>query len=133
MNDKSEIIGKVAEGFVNALLFSSCNEEGDYYDDLGVEASSQLKEEAHHLCGLFYDENEKDCTLFAQQYQPSQGHDVWECLGHDLWLTSAGHGVGFWDRGLGELGERLTAACSYVRPYAHREIYLGDDDLIYLA
>lgn len=29
---------------------------------------------------------------------------------HDLWLTRNGHGAGFWDRDLGELGERLTAA-----------------------
>jgi hypothetical protein len=29
---------------------------------------------------------------------------------HDLWLTRNGHGCGFWDRGLGELGERLTAS-----------------------
>ena len=32
----------------------------------------------------------------------------WEQLGHDLWLTRNGHGAGFWDRGLGALGERLT-------------------------
>lgn len=30
--------------------------------------------------------------------------------GHDLRLTSGGHGAGFWDRGLGELGERLSDA-----------------------
>ncbi len=30
--------------------------------------------------------------------------------GHDFWLTRNHHGCGFWDRGLGELGDRLTAA-----------------------
>lgn len=30
--------------------------------------------------------------------------------GHDLWLTRNGHGAGFWDRGYGELGARLTDA-----------------------
>lgn len=30
--------------------------------------------------------------------------------GHDFWLTRNRHGAGFWDRGLGEAGERLTAA-----------------------
>lgn len=29
-------------------------------------------------------------------------------LGHDLWLTRNGHGAGFWDRGTGAKGERLT-------------------------
>lgn len=31
--------------------------------------------------------------------------------GHDFWLTRNGHGAGFWDRGLGELGDKLTKAC----------------------
>lgn len=30
--------------------------------------------------------------------------------GHDLILTANGHGAGFWDRGLGEAGDRLTQA-----------------------
>lgn len=40
-----------------------------------------------------------------------------EASGHDLWLTQAGHGCGFWDRGLGELGERLTDAAKLFGPY----------------
>ena len=28
--------------------------------------------------------------------------------GHDLFLTQNHHGAGFWDRGLGEVGNRLT-------------------------
>jgi len=28
--------------------------------------------------------------------------------GHDLWLTRNGHGAGFWDRDLGEAGDKLT-------------------------
>lgn len=30
--------------------------------------------------------------------------------GHDIILTANGHGAGFWDRGLGEAGDKLTAA-----------------------
>lgn len=29
-------------------------------------------------------------------------------VGHDFWLTRNGHGTGFWDRGLGEAGDRLS-------------------------
>ena len=32
-------------------------------------------------------------------------------IGHDLYLTIAGHGVGFWDRGLGDLGDKLSEVC----------------------
>jgi hypothetical protein len=30
--------------------------------------------------------------------------------GHDFFLTRCGHGAGFWDRGYGELGRKLTDA-----------------------
>lgn len=30
--------------------------------------------------------------------------------GHDFWLTRNGHGAGFWDRGYGDAGDRLTEA-----------------------
>ena len=32
-----------------------------------------------------------------------------EQIGHDFILTRNGHGAGFWDRGLGDRGERLSA------------------------
>jgi hypothetical protein len=51
-----------------------------------------------------------------------------EQFGHDLWLTRNGHGTGFWDRGLGTLGERLTeAAHSFGEAYP----YVGDDGKLY--
>jgi hypothetical protein len=36
------------------------------------------------------------------------GYDRNELFGHDFYLTREHHGVGFWDRGLGELGDYLT-------------------------
>ncbi len=60
--------------------------------------------------------------------------DLWEMapgsIGHDFWLTRNGHGAGFWDRGLGERGARLTAAC---KPYGEVNLYLTDDRHIALA
>ena len=134
MNDKSGIIAQIVQGYVAACLWASVDQddEGNQTFFNEFEPSAQLKGEAFQLCALFYDANESDCNLFAEQYQPSQEHNVWGCIGHDLWLTSQGHGVGFWDRGLGELGEKLTEACQ-VRPYAYRDAYIGEDSLIYLS
>ena len=39
--------------------------------------------------------------LIASKLDPGQ-------IGHDFILTRNGHGTGFWDRGLGEIGDRLT-------------------------
>jgi hypothetical protein len=37
----------------------------------------------------------------------------WAAIGHDLWLTCNGHGVGFWDRDElpEDVGQRLTEVC----------------------
>lgn len=40
--------------------------------------------------------------------QPSRQFDRNELFGHDFYLTREGHGAGFWDRGLGTLGDYLT-------------------------
>ena len=42
-------------------------------------------------------------------------------IGHDLWLTRNRHGSGFWDRGLGDLGQVLTK-CAHSYGEAYLEI-----------
>lgn len=48
---------------------------------------------------------------YAEQMITQQHHHLnhtFEHCGHDLYLTSHHHGAGFWDRGLGDLGDELT-------------------------
>ncbi len=71
----------------------------------------------------------EDCTAF----QADQADDLAACetdsqAGHDFWLTRNGHGAGFWDRGLGAAGDRLTDAA---HAYGESSWYVGDDGLIY--
>jgi hypothetical protein len=63
----------------------------------------------------------------VRAYLAAFGGDAGQ-LGHDLWLTRNGHGVGFWDRGLGALGDRLTA---HAQSFGEIHLYVGDDGLIY--
>ena len=51
-------------------------------------------------------------------------------LGHDLWLTRNHHGAGFWDRGYGPDGDRLTQLC---KPMGTDDAYIGDDGTIHLT
>lgn len=58
--------------------------------------------------------------------------------GHDFWLTRNEHGVGFWDRGLGEVGDELSAACGWrargeANPFPGVDVYIGDDLKIYIV
>jgi hypothetical protein len=52
-----------------------------------------------------------------------------EYAGHDFWLTRNGHGAGFWDRGLGSVGDKLTKAC---KTFKECNPYVGDDGQIYI-
>ena len=48
-----------------------------------------------------------------------------ELSGHDFALTRNRHGAGFWDRGLGEIGDMLTDEC---KPYGAHTLILCVDE-----
>ncbi len=85
---------------------------------------------------------EADCAAFLARVTPADQATYTEALnrpgewsgeehmGHDFWLTRNRHGVGFWDRGLGDLGERLT---ELAHSFGETDLYLGDDGKLYLT
>lgn len=77
---------------------------------------------------------QSDCDAFRAannipEYNDSTYSDE-EKAGHDFWLTRNGHGAGFWDRGLGDIGEELTEAA---HAFGEQDLYVGDDGKIYIA
>lgn len=70
----------------------------------------------------------------AEAFQKAEAKDLKESglsdsdAGYDFWLTREGHGTGFWDRGLGDVGERLSKAA---KAYGEFDLYVGDDGKIY--
>ena len=48
-----------------------------------------------------------------------------ELAGHDFALTRNGHGTGFWDRGLGTIGDMLTEEC---KPYGAHHVIIDVDE-----
>lgn len=74
------------------------------------------------------DEMRSDCESFAESnIRDLSGMDP-DFAGHDFWLTRNGHGAGFWDRGLGDRGDRLTEAA---HGYGESDLYVGDDGNIH--
>lgn len=95
------------------------------FDDLAPGTLEMIKT----ACAKFQDENRDDLEEAYTKFH-SNGNAYDEAsAGHDFWLTRNHHGVGFWDRGLGELGDRLTKAS---HGYGEVDCYLGDDDLVYV-
>jgi len=69
----------------------------------------------------------KDCQKFYAE-MPEADEWSFEQLGHDFWLTRNRHGAGFWDRGHGEIGEKLT---DLAHKFGEFDLYVGDDGKIY--
>ena len=80
-------------------------------------------------CQRFQTENEADLQKAYKLYKIAGNWTVEEQAGHDFWLTRNGEGAGFWDRGLGDVGEDLTKAC---RKYKSCYLYIGDDKRLYV-
>ena len=53
-----------------------------------------------------------------------------EMAGHDFWLTRHSHGAGFWDRELGEVGDKLTEAC---KAFGECWVVVGDDGRLHIG
>ena len=115
-------------GYIECALWSESidhdtSESFDFanYDatDLSADAVARIKAD----CADFQQANAADLAAYAQRFTLAQA-------GHDFWLTRNRHGAGFWDRGLGELGTRLSTAA---HAYGSCSLALGDDGQIYVG
>lgn len=114
---------KFLDGYITCALWSST----DWSDDSGGEPLDANYDRSD-LSEACLEEFKRDCADFQDANADDLADIDCEQAGHDFWLTRNGHGAGFWDRGLGELGERLTNAC---KPYGSVDLYVGDDGQIH--
>lgn len=111
------------DGYLECALWSSTDNSDDsggnpLDDNYGPEDFSPTSLKAARAdCESFVDANRDDLV--------ASGLDAGQA-GHDFWLIRNGHGAGFWDRGLGEVGERLSDAC---KPYGSVDLYVHDGEV----
>jgi len=106
--------------YVNTLLWSETDDNGnpldDNYDESDIDPTGT--EEMRGDCDDFIAANVADLAdIDAAQ------------AGHDFALTRNQHGAGFWDRGLGDLGDRLSDAA---KVYGTQGLSAGDDGTLYV-
>ncbi len=111
---------KMVHGYLTCLLWSELDNEGNPLDDeysISYVHSDSVKA------------TEESCIKFIELsgdllkgLEPSQ-------IGHDFCLTRNGHGVGFWDRGLGQIGDDLSAICEVMKSV---DIFEGDDCMLHI-
>jgi hypothetical protein len=108
-----------AQQYLETALWSSSDEDGHPLDDQ-FDVSDFAPEAIQQA--------EKDCLDFLSTNDVGDLDE--EQVGHNFWLTRNRHGAGFWDLGLGALGDRLTKAAHV---YGECDVYLGDDGKLYLS
>ena len=128
-------------GALDALLWTgSCNGTAVHDDCRGEDCDSGLDDLGYtsddFAPGAAYEVTEDLADFMTRclaqrpecfadvRYQADPG-----AVGHDFILTSQGQGVGFWDRGLGELGTWLT---EQAETHGGLNACLGDDNMIYV-
>lgn len=118
-------------GYMITALWSSHDEEGNHLDsmhDIG-DIAEETKQEMISDCADFQESNQELLEEAYKLYSPHSDFPSVECsAGMDFWLTRNGHGAGFWDRGFGELGEKLTDAA---KVYSSYDLYIGDDNQVH--
>lgn len=113
---------KFLQGYFAAMIFCGLpDEDSPDFDDL----SEKLKNETKATCQRFFNKNisliNNACNRIGYGYSVA---------GMDFFYNRNGHGVGYWDRDLGELGDQLS---DLSKKMGEHEIYFGDDGLIYGA
>jgi len=112
-------LSDMTKGYIAAALWSSC-------DDNDVPLDSNYS--PGDIAPATREEMWSDCRDFLKSFGADLVGMDSEQAGHDFWLTRNHHGAGFWDRGLGERGGRLTQACL---PYGEYSLYIGDDGKVH--
>ena len=94
------------DNYVATLLWSSTDVDSDGNTvELGMyEHTDELYSESAIECRDFIEANTGALSMMMNIVP---GYD-WGSAGHDFALTRNRHGAGFWDRGAGDVGDRLT-------------------------
>lgn len=116
-------ISDIRKGWIHnaalaTLLWSSTDDDGEPldrdHDVTDIVWSAELQEAVAAFC----DECEADLAGMDERQ-----------IGHDFILSANRHGAGFWDRGLGERGDRLHRAATM---YGSIDLYVGDDGRLHV-
>lgn len=114
---------KFTQAYLECALWSSTGDGGGPLDDFyGIEDfSAEAIDQAVTDCTDFQEAN-ADTLSEAYSLYSISGHTPEEQAGHDFWLTRNRHGAGFWDRGIGEAGTKLT---NVAHAYGSCDVYVS--------
>ena len=115
--------------YAECALWSSIDPDGSPLDDYASieDIAPETMAEMRSDCVDFIWSNRADLREYCARMDSEQWPGMVQSA-RDFWLTRNRHGAGFWDRGLGDLGKRLSDAA---RCYGSIDLHLGDDGMVY--
>lgn len=126
----TEELDDFTKGYLTTIFWTDRTEDDEEYDEdeLAPETLAKIVEDCK-------DFQENAAQLLEEYCERIDGHQDFNfsrmaSAGGDFALTRNGHGSGFWDRGLDELGEKLSEES---RPFGNQSLYLGDDQKVYVG
>jgi hypothetical protein len=128
---KVKFLEEFIRGYIVCAIWSAPEDDDgnnlDSYDssDLAESAIADIRAD----CEDFVLGNWETLLQYAEKMETEEYTGA-EMAGHDFSLTRNGHGAGFWDRGLGDIGRKLTETAKI---YGSSDIYIGDDGKLYVA
>jgi hypothetical protein len=111
-----------AHAYAECAYWASTDDNGDPLDHSDATPADETPAALYEQAREFY---EAHAALWSDLDDYSD-----EQAGHDFWLTRNRHGAGFWDRGIGEAGRKLT---EIAHTYGECDLYIGDDNRIHVA
>ena len=117
-------LDRFLQAYIECALWSSLGDDENPLDatydpkDIAPDSIQKMKDD----CEKFLTDNIGLILKTPLTYTTEQA-------GHDFWLTRNGHGAGFWDRGLGDIGGKLTKAC---HEFKEINLIVGDDGKLYV-
>lgn len=109
------------ESYLECAAWSSIDEDGDSIEHLSFSesAKTQMEEELNDFVKYCEENHPKELEEYAKDNTAKQ-------FAHDFWLTRNGHGAGFWDRGLGEIGDKLS---KMAKVHGSCDLYLNEETM----
>jgi hypothetical protein len=128
----------MVSGYLECAEFADLDEKDSRKPIRGW--SRDAKRKAARAVKQFLDSvSESDLNVYREGYGPrgeSHGYSADECIGHDIWYDSQGHGVGFYDRATHKDSSEFRAACERLSAAARNlrlhEVWRGSSGWLHL-
>jgi hypothetical protein len=116
-HNQTEIIRAISKGIIQCCIFA------DKPEGSNPRVTRQAWQAAEAMASKFVgiigaDLLDQAVEAYGGEYGGSYRDTALRYIGHDIWFTMRGPGVGFWDRSfldVNNLGQQMTEACAKLR------------------